>query len=190
MVRKVELDPMGNNTFILNHYIIESGKAIIDNKIFDLIHVFLILGWALPQVPVHLMMASVANVTLSQYFPVCRVCVLDCCICSSNIAQYEWLTKQKIKPLARPASPNNAIFYGYWIWKQKNYWQNGENIQRQIHRKYISQLRSPRPRLYFQCPMNKILQLTKSHVYLSPWLLCTGFSDLFILSQDHCCWGQ
>lgn len=154
----------------------------------------LILGWALPQVPVHLvhlMMASVANVTFSQYFPVCRVCVLDCCICSSNIAQYEWLTKQKIKPLARPASPNNAIFYGYWIWKQKNYWQNGENIQRQIHRKYISQLRSPRPRLYFQCPMNKILQLTKSHVYLSPWLLCTGFSDLFILSQDrHCCWGQ
>ena len=50
----------------------------------------LILGWALTQVQcMQLMMASVANVTFSQYFPVCRVCVLDCCICSSNIAQYE-----------------------------------------------------------------------------------------------------
>ena len=191
MVRKVELDPMGNNTFILNHYIIESGKAIIDNKIFDLIHVFLILGWALPQVPVHLvhlMMASVANVTLSQYFPVCRVCVLDCCICSSNIAQYEWLTKQKIKPPARPASPNNAIFYGYWIWKQKNYWQNGENIQRQIHRKYISQLRSPR--LYFQCPMNKIYNQPKAmSIYLLDFhalafLICLFCRRIVIVAGD------
>ena len=89
------------------------------------------------------------------------VCVLDCCICSSNIAQYEWLTKQKIKPLARPASPNNAIFYGYWIWKQKNYWQNGENIQRQIHRKYISQLRSA----VLSVSNNIILKLTKSRKY-------------------------
>ena len=106
-------------------------------------------------------MASVVNVTFSQYFPVRRVCVLDCCICSSNIAQYEWLTKQKIKPLARPASPNNAIFYGYWIWKQKNYWQNGENIQRQIHRKYISQLRSA----VLSVSNNIILKLNKSQKY-------------------------
>ena len=51
MVRKVELDPMGNNTLILQHYIIATGKAIIDNKIFDLIHAFFDSGLGAPSGP-------------------------------------------------------------------------------------------------------------------------------------------